>query len=233
LPLGTDGVGITRWLAFTDRLVTLVRSDVELVDTDGGLYAAGIPLAPSLTIRRGWTRTTVDFAGTLHHVFNTHLETQAAPPVQAAQAAELIGSVIAGFEGVMVVAGDLNSNAAADPSDPTWTPTYGAMIADGFIDVWKAGPHRPRDPGLTCCHDPSLTGDSDFTQRIDFVLVRSSDDERGIWRLRRGTFRADVVGEEPHDLTETGLWPSDHAGLVATLRLPWRFRHDVPSGRFR
>jgi hypothetical protein len=33
------------------------------------------------------------------------------------------------------------------------------------------------------------------------------------------TVRADVVGEEAADRTAGGLWPSDHAGLVTTLRL--------------
>ena len=33
----------------------------------------------------------------------------------------------------------------------------------------------------------------------------------------------DVVGEEPADRTASGLWPSDHAGVIATLTLP---KHD-------
>ena len=30
---------------------------------------------------------------------------------------------------------------------------------------------------------------------------------------------ADVVGDELNDRTASGLWPSDHAGVVADLRL--------------
>jgi hypothetical protein len=30
---------------------------------------------------------------------------------------------------------------------------------------------------------------------------------------------AEVLGEELDDRTPTGLWPSDHAGVVATLHL--------------
>jgi hypothetical protein len=30
---------------------------------------------------------------------------------------------------------------------------------------------------------------------------------------------AEVLGEEPEDRTAAGLWPSDHAGVVATLHL--------------
>ena len=36
----------------------------------------------------------------------------------------------------------------------------------------------------------------------------------------RGQFNAEIVGEEDRDRTEGGLWPSDHAGLVASLKLP-------------
>ena len=35
-----------------------------------------------------------------------------------------------------------------------------------------------------------------------------------------GAMRTEIVGEEIGDLTPSGLWPSDHAGLVAGLRLP-------------
>jgi hypothetical protein len=30
---------------------------------------------------------------------------------------------------------------------------------------------------------------------------------------------AEVVGDDPADRTTGGLWPSDHAGVVATLRI--------------
>jgi hypothetical protein len=82
---------------------------------------------------------------------------------------------------------------------------YGILRRAGFVDAWTRG------GGLTCCHavelhDPNPT----LTKRVDLVLTK-----RGFRSLR-----IDVVGEEPADRTEGGLWPSDHAGVVATLRLP-------------
>ncbi len=221
LPLAFDPAtgGISQWLDFTDRVVTLRRTDVEVTSTAQGLYAATLNLGP-VELKRGWTRTSVAHEGTTYHFVNTHLEVQQIAPVQAAQAAELQNVVIAGLDGVTIIAGDLNSNAASEAGDPTWTPTYGDLVAAGFTDVWGSAPRRPQEPSLTCCHDSSLTGDSDFDQRIEFVLVRSSGDEQGLWGRMRGAFRADIVGEEPGDRTESGLWPSDHAGLVAGLRLP-------------
>lgn len=230
-PLAFDpAVGISQWLDFTDRIVTLRRTDVELVESTGGVYAARIPLGP-LDVVRGWTRAAVTHRGTTFHVVNTHLETQQAPPVQAGQAAELGSVVLAGLEGVTVLVGDLNSDAAGEPRDPTWTPTYGDLIEAGFVDVWKAAPPAARNAGATCCQDPSLQGASQLHQRIDFVLVRASGGDRGMRGRRRGHFRADIVGEEATDLTPGGLWPSDHAGLMASLLAPRSRRGQRPGGR--
>jgi len=67
---------------------------------------------------------------------------------------------------------------------------------------------HPELPGLTCCF-PELLSDPAQTldQRIDYVMLRD---------VRPLTSRVfgDVLG------TRTlGLWPSDHAGLTASLRL--------------
>jgi hypothetical protein len=62
-----------------------------------------------------------------------------------------------------------------------------------------------------CCHATDLHNpDPTLTKRVDLVLTRSGFE----------TVSADVVGEEPADRTQAGLWPSDHAGVVTTLRLP-------------
>ena len=45
--------------------------------------------------------------------------------------------------------------------------------------------------------------------RIDLVLTRGAVSVQDI----------KVVGDRAIDRTSSGLWPSDHAGLVATLRI--------------
>ena len=46
--------------------------------------------------------------------------------------------------------------------------------------------------------------------RIDFVMYRGPFT----------TLSAETVGDNPAQKTQSGLWPSDHAGVIARLRLP-------------
>jgi endonuclease/exonuclease/phosphatase family metal-dependent hydrolase len=106
----------------------------------------------------------------------------------------------------VIYVGDLNS-----PADGTGT-TYNNAIAAGFVDAWsQAGV----GDGSTCCQaDDLLNPNSMLSSRIDFILFRGDFTVRSV----------DVVGEDPANRTPSGLWPSDHAGVVATLRLP---RHEA------
>ena len=231
LPMGIDpSVGNPPFnpvLAFTDREVILRRTDVPLVPgddaTDSGQYDAFVSFGP-VEARRGWVRATVEHGGVPYSVVSTHLEVQALPlrPIHDAQAAQLINGVLSGLEGVTVLVGDLNSDAAAGPGAPSWTPTYETLLDEGFSDVWDLSSGSRTGTGFTCCQDPSLrNGASELDQRIDFVLVRHSG-HLGADRSRMpGAFWSEVVGDELADLTNPmSLWPADHAGIMASLRLP-------------
>jgi len=220
LPLSIDFTTgeVTQYLGFTDRVAILKRSDVTVADMSSAVYSAAIPLAPGVDIRRGWASVTVDHEGMAHHFVTTHLETQGAQPIHDLQASELLATV-GSWDGVTIVSGDLNSDAEASPGDPSYTDTYGNFIAAGFADLWELAPHSRRDPGYTCCQDPSLRNEtSELDERIDFVLMRSADDPIPGPGQERGHFRADVVGDRGRDRTASGLWPADHAGLVGSIR---------------
>ena len=190
-----------------------------VTDPASAVFGAAIPLAPGVAIKRGWASVTVNHEGVPHHFVTTHLETQGVRPVHDGQAFELLNVVVAGLNGITIVSGDLNSDATAQEGDPSWTPTYGNFIAADFADLWELAPHSRRDQGFTCCQDPSLRNESsELDERIDFVLVRSSDGPIPGSGLRRGQFRADVIGDRARDRTESGLWPADHAGLVGSIR---------------
>jgi hypothetical protein len=102
--------------------------------------------------------------------------------------------------------GDFNSNAVAGASD---TDSYGILTGAGFTDLWAT--LRPGEQGLTCCQDANLRNPaSTLTSRIDLVLYRGAFTPSSV----------DIVGEEPADRTASGVWPSDHAGVVGALQLP-------------
>jgi hypothetical protein len=84
----------------------------------------------------------------------------------------------------------------------------------GYTDAWAA--LRPGVIGFTCCHAADLSDQvAPFSQRIDYVFAR------GVTEGGRVFGQIDRFGEVPADRTAGPLypvWPSDHAGVVATLR---------------
>jgi len=75
---------------------------------------------------------------------------------------------------------------------------------DGFVDRGTTE--------NTCCHDADLLNPTAlFTSRIDHVLTNAPDDVLGL--------SADLIGDDPSMRTPSGLWPSDHGGVVAKLKV--------------
>ena len=197
----------------TDREVILARadlktSDLKLSNAQAGNFVANctIPSATvgPITIRRGWVAVDVKIRGKSFRFISTHLDGDCLPftsAIQQAQAAELLGGPAATDLPVVLV-GDLNS-----PGDGTGV-TYNNLITAGFAD---AAVDAGVGGTLTCCQaDDLLNPVSILDRRIDFVLSRAGFTVLG----------ADIVGEDPSDRTLSGLWPSDHAGVVATFELP-------------
>jgi endonuclease/exonuclease/phosphatase family metal-dependent hydrolase len=110
----------------------------------------------------------------------------------------------------LVFGGDFNTTAD-DPSNPSTGLVYQTLInpQTRLTDAWKL--LHPNQPGFTCCQDAKLLNPrSTFTHRIDLILFRGL----------AGVDNMKVFGDLPSDRTPSGLWPSDHAGVVATLRGP-------------
>jgi len=96
-----------------------------------------------------------------------------------------------------IIAGDFNS----DPADPGDDNAYNTVIAAGFIDVAKRT--------ATCCQNETVNNPtSELKTWIDHIVVRP----------RMKVLRTTVLGNRESDRIQ-GLWPSDHAGIVATIRL--------------
>lgn len=188
-------------LTVRDALLVRIDRKLKIRRLAKGAYPTTTPLFGGLvTARRGWVLADATVGGRSFRVVTTHLESFD-DNSQVAQGRELAAGP-ARTALPTVVLGDLNSRA-----DGTGTPTYVNLLRTGFRDAWTQA--RPGDAGLTCCHGEDLHDPGGpFYSRIDYVLVRKGF--RGI--------AAGIVGEEERDRS-AGLWPSDHAGVWARLRL--------------
>lgn len=194
-----------------NALLARTSDNATLTNVQTSPYAnySSLPTPVGVVVpdRRGLTSVDVTVGGATFRFATTHLDTS--QPTQLEQMNELISST-SGATVPLIVAGDFNANAS-DPGDPTFA-TYQAAIDAGFVDAWSAA--HPGDPGFTCCQAQNLLNTtSSLDQRIDLALLRG-----GI-----GVDDVHLVGDSDSDrTTPSGLWPADHAGLVATLEIPQR-----------
>jgi endonuclease/exonuclease/phosphatase family metal-dependent hydrolase len=191
-------------LTIRDGLLVRIDKQIKIRRVRTGLYKTTTPLFGGLvTAKRGWVLADATVGGRTFRVITTHLESFN-DTSQVAQGKELAApGGPAGTSLPTVLLGDLNSRA-----DGSGTPTHADLLAAGFQDAWQQA--HPSEVGLTCCHGDDLREvGGPFYSRIDYVLLRN-----GFRALGAG-----IVGEAPADRV-SGLWPSDHAGVWARLRLP-------------
>jgi endonuclease/exonuclease/phosphatase family metal-dependent hydrolase len=197
----------------TQREVILARKStpMKLTNVQHGKYAARITIPTvggPVTLPWAWASVDVRFHGHAFRFATTHLDSISGG-AQGAQANEFLAGP--GDTPLPIVwVGDFNSDADGTPITgvPPATATYGSIIAAGFEDTWAA--KHPSDPGLTCCQDADLLNPtSTLTERIDLVLTRGDISVEEAAR----------VGADPADRLPSGLWPSDHAGVVVSLEL--------------
>ena len=200
----------------TDRDVILARASVTIADPTQLTFDAAVQVAVEVPPGSGnlleftrsaqWVDATVD--DVTFTFANSHLEVQVPLPPgapgqpQEGQALELIAA-LGGETAPVVLVGDFNS-----PADGSGTRSYALLdvtYTDAFTEVGVTG--------NTCCQAPDIRNTtSELTTRIDLILHRGSVE----------ALDADIVGDEADDRVEVGgdlLWPSDHAGVVATLRI--------------
>lgn len=158
-------------------------------------------VAGPVTFKRGWTSVDATVNGRAFRFINTHLEPASAFH-RLAQSNELLSGP-ANTSLPVILVGDLNSHP--DESGPFLA--YANLIGAGFVDTWVQA--NPSKPGYTCCNAEDLLNPTpSLDTRVDHVLTRPGVD----------VFRSVITGTDPDNRTPTGLWPSDHAGVVATLR---------------
>jgi endonuclease/exonuclease/phosphatase family metal-dependent hydrolase len=171
------------------------------------------PFAPGVELIRGWVEANVTIDKRTFTVVSTHPE----PDLGTTSLAELrvlqVGEILDALpEDVpAVIMGDLN--------DVAGSPMYNSLVGAGFTDTWAA--LRPNLPGLTSVHAPDLSNPvPTFTERIDYILTRDFDCGN---RDVVGEIRRIGINPERRPVGPLGeIWISDHAGVLATLRLPPR-----------
>lgn len=176
-----------------EKDLKVIRSQKANFQTNLIVPVGGQPF----TILRGWSSVDVKMDGQVLRMINTHLE-PAVEAIRIAQANEILQGP-ANTRLPVVITGDLNSI-------PNSTP-YNLFINAGFHDVWS---QVGNGPGFTAHQSPDLLNAvSLLNERIDYILFKNG------WE----PIEAELVGESQKDRTKTGLWPSDHAGVSAKLKL--------------
>jgi endonuclease/exonuclease/phosphatase family metal-dependent hydrolase len=211
------GSQVQNWVASPFPGINLVDFDVLLVDpsrvTIGAVSSHTFsnnlgPIFPGINQVRGWTGIEATYENQPFVFVVTHLESGAALGELREQQAQQLMSVLAHRPRVILM-GDFNDQAGSH--------MYRRIREAGFRDAWAS---LRADAGYTCCMAPDLANERPrFDQRIDFIFTKGMDfpEEGLIGDIRlTGIDRLDRLDGPSHT-----IWPSDHAGLVARLRIPF------------
>ena len=193
-------------VAVTDYNVILARTDLpswvfHWSNPESGQFENQLvlptPVGP-FPYPRAWASIDGRFFGHPFHYIDTHLESFDAN-VRELQGDELRAGP-ANNSLPVIIAMDSNAQAFPLPQDPT----YLDFMSAGYNDVWST--IFPGRAGLTCCQDEADNNPvSQLYQRIDLVLTLG----------RVAPWATVLVGADARSRLPDGLWPSDHAGLVA------------------
>lgn len=181
------------------RAAALASGKLTFLQSGSRVYSTCEPATPGAVDRSGWVYADLLLDRRIPFRFHeTHLEAGSAD-VRLLQARELAAASGA-HPHASVVVGDLNTTAAD-----------GVLEAFGEVGLQDAWPHGI-DAGPTWRQRDDLRGCEPHLQRLDYVLADTS---------LVTTLEARLMGAaaEERTTTEPRLWPSDHAGVAATLRV--------------
>jgi endonuclease/exonuclease/phosphatase family metal-dependent hydrolase len=214
-----------------DQDMILVKKSLESREVAAGNYDTQLELdigGTPAAFSRGYLVVDVEIKGNEYRFVNTHLEVRSEPgsPFRLAQSAQMfellttIGGLSVDGPPQVIMVGDFNSSPedipgeAIDPSDgklKRYVPPY--MLATGYfgyLDSWLL--QKRYDDGYTSGFDEFVSDpNAELTTRIDHVFLGPNG-----YKIEK--VKSDVVGDEVKDMTPNGLWPSDHAGVVAKIR---------------
>jgi hypothetical protein len=213
-PLAGLGADIDARLTMRDVILVKKGSKVKLGKTRRGHFATRYEPSISgiqIPVDRGWVSVEASIRGksvrgrrasvSRFRFVNTHLEAFGDPTIREAQAKELTQGPLDTRKQVVLV-GDLNSGIARhnEPERPGDDLAFLALDAFGMKDNGAV---------QSCCYGSLFDVNAVFDHTVDHVLTKPG--------LR--TLRAFVTGNDAGQRTPSGLWPSDHGGVVSRLQL--------------
>ncbi len=197
-------------LRVANRDVLLVQEDHSTANVMTGTYDATASVAipdsdRTFSIERGYAAADVTVEDATFTAISTHFEasSRSTRETQATELLELVPT-----DRPVVLAGDFNSGPG------TTTDAY-TQLTDRFEDPFAT--LHPNEDAFTCCQAGNLENEqSQLEKRVDTIL---SDGDMQPTAVRRvGHRRKDRITFD----SEAGpveLWPSDHAGVVATFEM--------------
>jgi endonuclease/exonuclease/phosphatase family metal-dependent hydrolase len=194
-------------LTMRDVILHKIDSKVQVSSPIGANYNAKFtPLvggAIPLPVKRGWVSVEATVNGGREFRFvNTHLEAFGDPAIREAQAKELFapGGPLDTSKQVILV-GDLNSGTEArDNVHGADQLAYQALLGFGMTENGTV---------QSCCYSNLFDPNQVFTHTVDHVLTKPA--------LK--TQDAYITGNDRSQRTPSGLWPSDHGGVVSTVHV--------------
>jgi hypothetical protein len=189
----------------TDQEVVLARTGVPGFTVTGSedhtftsnfIFSNPAIFPAPISADRGFVLVDATLDGVPFQFVSTHLEAgDLGAPYRPAQAAELIAELNTSNLPQLLV-GDFNATP--------FSQTYQEIVAAaGFVDTAAA----VGADGFTCCQAADLSNqDSLLHNRFDYIFERDFS----------SILSAFLVGDTPFE-TVPPLWPSDHAGVVATV----------------
>ena len=246
MPMADLNAGPPHYLSdirLVDHDVILVREDHVASNEYKGNYQYQLELdlgGTSVAFTRGYIALDVNIKGDDFRFVNTHLEVRSAPGsvfrvFQAAQMEELLGTIdyLSGLfdSKPVVMVGDFNSSSEDVPGESyvpdgqggyvlmPYVPPYMMAIDAGYKDSWLE--QKKYGDGFTSGFDEYVSDPTaELTSRIDLIFLDPKD-------LEIDKVKARVVGNKVEDMTPSGFWPSDHAGVVAKVKFDCEFKLQV------
>jgi hypothetical protein len=221
VPRLVDGGPAIDFVRLRDSDVILARYDVEISRPAAANYIAKltipIPGLPPIEIPRGYAAVDAKAGQKTYRFVNTHLEAFL-QSTRRQQANELI-TALTGETLPIIMVGDFNTPAPSS-GNPNGGVTYQDFVDPnvGYVDMWPHNLVGSEGDGFTAPHDSDLRNENiNLNRRIDLIFVRNQGNPSGQNEI--GPVQAIVLGDEFNERTPSGLWPSDHAGIIAKLHI--------------